>query len=102
MDCWSPQGIVSSLPMTVDLRSALLAYIDPGTGSLVFQMMVAGLLTLGLMLGGVRDRVTGFLRRLSGRRREDPAATAEPTIATQPPAFASRDAKDSPRRSRAA
>jgi hypothetical protein len=89
--------------MTVGIGSALWAYIDPGTGSLVFQMMVAGLLTLGLMLRGVRDRVTGFLGRVSSLRREDPSATGEPTIATQPrPAAAASDAKDATRRSRAA
>ena len=42
----------------------LWAYIDPGTGSLVFQMLVAGLLTTGLMFKGLRDRLLTLLSRL--------------------------------------
>jgi hypothetical protein len=49
MDCWAIQGIVASLTMAGGLPS-LLAYVDPGTGSLIFQMVVAGLLTTTWML----------------------------------------------------
>jgi hypothetical protein len=81
MDCWAIQGIVSSLPTAVSLRAGLLAYIDPGTGSLVFQMLVAGLLTAGLMLRTVRSRVFGFLGGpLFGRGRSDSSRTADPAM----------------------
>jgi hypothetical protein len=35
----------------------LLAYIDPGAGSFIFQMLVAGLLTALVALRAVRDKV---------------------------------------------
>jgi hypothetical protein len=36
---------------------SLLAYIDPGSGSLIFQIIVAGLLSTSLMVRGLRDRI---------------------------------------------
>ena len=36
---------------------ATLAYIDPGTGSLFFQMLVAGILSAGLFVKDLRVKV---------------------------------------------
>lgn len=47
----------------------VLAYIDPGAGSFVFQMLIAGLLSLGLTLTNVRSRVLAFTRSLFRRRK---------------------------------
>jgi hypothetical protein len=40
------------------------AYLDPGTGSMVVQALLAALVGAGLMLKGLRARLVGFVRRL--------------------------------------
>ena len=44
-----------------------LAYVDPGTGSLLFQTALTVLLGVGLVLRRVRGSIAGFVRRLAGR-----------------------------------
>lgn len=39
------------------------AYIDPGTGSLVLQALIAGGITALVFLRNVRDRIFSFFRR---------------------------------------
>ena len=39
------------------------AYIDPGTGSLVFQAIVAGLVAIPVALAAFWGRITAFFRR---------------------------------------
>lgn len=39
------------------------AYIDPGTGSLVLQALVAGGITALVFLRNVRERILSFFRR---------------------------------------
>jgi hypothetical protein len=43
------------------------AYIDPGTGSLIYQTALTMLLGVGLMLRRSRETIGRFFRRLSGR-----------------------------------
>lgn len=40
------------------------AYIDPATGSIVFQVVVAAALGAAFTLRRLRDRVTGAVRRV--------------------------------------
>ena len=47
------------------------AYIDPGTGSLIYQTALTVLLGLGLMLRRSRESIARFVRRLSGRDMPD-------------------------------
>ena len=42
-------------------------YLDPGTGSFLLQILVAGLLGILLAVRIFRDRIMIFLRRLTGR-----------------------------------
>ena len=42
---------------------ATLAYIDPGTGSLLFQMLVAGILSAGLFIKDLRVKVMMLFTR---------------------------------------
>jgi hypothetical protein len=67
---------------TTGLGTVLLAYIDPGTGSYLFQMLVAGLLTFLMMLRHVREfmrvKVLGFLKRKHDGVSATPTAKAEP------------------------
>ncbi len=43
------------------------AYIDPGTGSLIYQTALTVLLGLGFMLRRSRASIARFVRRLGGR-----------------------------------
>ncbi len=43
------------------------AYIDPGTGSLIYQTALTVLLGLGLVLRRSRGSISRFVRRLAGR-----------------------------------
>ena len=43
------------------------AYIDPGTGSLIYQTALTVLLGLGFMMRRSRESIGRFFRRLSGR-----------------------------------
>jgi hypothetical protein len=43
------------------------AYIDPGTGSLIYQTALTVLLGLGFMVRRSRESIGRFIRRLGGR-----------------------------------
>lgn len=47
-------------------RSAY-AYIDPGTGSLLYQAALTMLLGLGLAIRRIRGSIAGFVRRVATR-----------------------------------
>ena len=59
-------------------EGAAFAYIDPGTGSLLFQTALTMILGLGLVLRRVRVSVVQVVKRLSGRgvRGSDPSDEA--------------------------
>jgi len=69
----------------------ILAYIDPGSGSLLLQAIVAGLLAIPFFF---RRTIGGFVDRLRGGSGEAPGSDrAEPT-----PAEASSADAEEPRR----
>lgn len=43
------------------------AYIDPGSGSLIYQALLAGLLGLGFTFRRTKDAITHFVRTRFGR-----------------------------------
>lgn len=47
-------------------RSAF-AYVDPGTGSLLYQTALTALLGFSLVFRRVRSSITDFVRRIGGR-----------------------------------
>ena len=49
--------------------TAAYAYIDPGTGSLLAQMAIASVLTLGAAIKFQSQRIKGFLKSLVRRFR---------------------------------
>ena len=49
----------------------ILAYIDPGTGSMVIQLLLASLLSIPFLF---RRAVTRTVRRLQGKPDVDPSA----------------------------
>ncbi|HYO67090.1 MAG TPA: hypothetical protein VEU33_13525 [Archangium sp.] len=61
----------------------VLAYIDPGTGSFLFQMLMAGILSLGLMLTTLRERMKNFFKTRLGARNK--AGTSPESTGSQSP-----------------
>ena len=54
------------------------AYIDPGTGSLIYQTALTLLLGAGLVLRRFRGSVARFVKRLGGRGAGPESPGAEP------------------------
>jgi hypothetical protein len=54
---------------------ALLGYIDPSTGSLIFQVAAASLISAGLFVKGLRDRMVWLFT--AGWRNRTASTTAE-------------------------
>ena len=74
MDSWAVSSLALELGMAGTSLPAMLAYVDPGTGSLVFQIVVAGLLTAAMMLRNLRERVMSVLGKLIRRGDKDPSS----------------------------
>lgn len=54
------------------------AYIDPDTGSLIYQTILAVALGLGFALRTGRASVSRFVKRLSGHDAPSPSGTSAP------------------------
>lgn len=57
------------------------AYIDPGTGSYFFQMLIAGLLGAGAAIAMFWRRIVSFFSRSRDESDERPSAAGEQTRA---------------------
>lgn len=57
-------------------RSAY-AYVDPGTGSLLYQAALTLLIGLGLAVRRIRGSIAGFVRRLATRGAAPEHTTTE-------------------------
>ncbi len=57
-------------------RSAF-AYVDPGTGSLLYQAALALLIGLGLAVRRIRGSIAGFVRRVAARGAASERTTTE-------------------------
>ena len=44
------------------------AYLDPGTGSLIIQVIVGSIAALGVAMTAMRHRIVDFLNKLLGRK----------------------------------
>jgi hypothetical protein len=49
-------------------------YLDPGTGSQILQILIAGGLSVLVAFGLLRKQLAAFFRRLTGRRAAAPDA----------------------------
>jgi len=56
--------------ITVFLRNNM-AYLDPGSGSYLLQLLIAGLLGSLFVIRASWDRIKTFFRRLFSRRDDD-------------------------------
>lgn len=64
-----------------------IAYIDPGTGSLLLQVLAAGIISAGVALRHFKDRIRGFFRRGRPSLSDPGAASAgeSPLAPADPP-----------------
>jgi hypothetical protein len=62
----------------------ILAYIDPGTGSLLFQMFAAGVLSIVMVFRNSREWILGKIAALTGRSRNQPKQTFSDPAAVEP------------------
>jgi len=64
-----------SICMLVALLGAVFAapayaYLDPGTGSYIFQLLLAGIVGLGFVIKIFWGRIKGFFTRLFSRQQQ--------------------------------
>jgi hypothetical protein len=57
----------------VDEVEPIYAYIDPGSGSLIIQAVIAGLVAIPIFF---RTRISRFIRTLRGDSQGSPAVTS--------------------------
>jgi hypothetical protein len=74
---WWLIGAVTVWLLLVGERPAY-AYIDPGTGSLIYQTILTLFLGLGLVLRRTRGSIARFFKRLGGRDVGPESPGAEP------------------------
>jgi hypothetical protein len=71
----SRSGLIGLLVMAAVLlvfsAPPAYAYIDPGSGSFMLQMLLAGFFTLLFMLKNLRTKVVNFVRSLFKKRPND-------------------------------
>jgi len=60
----------------------MLAYLDAGMGSLIFQVVAAGLVSAAVVFGGLIAQLRVFVSRVILRRPPAPVETDEPASAT--------------------
>jgi hypothetical protein len=58
---------IAALLMLLIAERPAFAYIDPGTGSLIYQTALTVLLGLGFVLRRSRASIARFVKRLGGR-----------------------------------
>lgn len=56
--------------LSVLFSSPVFAYLDPGTGSLIIQMTIAGILSVGFVIKTYWYRLVSFFNRILGREPE--------------------------------
>lgn len=70
----------AALLMVLVAERPAFAYIDPGTGSLIYQTALTVLLGLGFVLRRSRESISRFVRRCAGRDHvasEHPSGVAD-------------------------
>jgi hypothetical protein len=61
-------GSMDALLTAVTAKSALLGYIDPGTGSLIFQVVAASVVSAGLFFKGARQKLMWTFYKVFGSK----------------------------------
>ena len=68
----------------MDMNLCVLGYLDAGTGSLIFQVLVASLVSAGVVFGGVMTQLRSFFSRVVLRRRPEQSASETPLSSEKP------------------
>ncbi len=68
---------VAVLAMSMLFTNSAYAYIDPGTGSMIVQALIAALVAIGASLGIFWSRVRSLFGRLVGRRNSEGQSSDE-------------------------
>jgi hypothetical protein len=63
---------VSLIAFTVLILPTANAYVDPGSGSFVFQALIGGLLAMGVALKVFWGRIVGFFTRRPSEHPRSP------------------------------
>jgi hypothetical protein len=63
----------SILPLTASHPSGGLLYLDPGTGSILLQILIAAGMSIVFVIGVFRKKLAAFFGRLFGRKSADPS-----------------------------
>jgi hypothetical protein len=50
---------------------ALIAYLDPGSGSLILQLLIAGVMGAGILVKVFWKKIKGFFSRSSVKKEDD-------------------------------
>ncbi len=58
------------------------AYIDPGSSSYLFQLLIAGLAAVLFFFSSLKRRIAQFFRAICGRKDKDAEVPANDTAAT--------------------
>ena len=48
-----------------------LAYLDPGSGSIIVQVLIAGLMTVGIVVKLFWKKIKGIFNRSSSKKEDD-------------------------------
>jgi hypothetical protein len=65
------QAVYASVDTGTFNQSAYSYYIDPGTGSIIIQVLIGVVVAGAGMIGVYRNRVKSFFTNLFSRRRQD-------------------------------
>ena len=80
MPRWSTRWVIASVAaMLLVAEAPAHAYIDPGSGSLLYQALLAGLLGLGFTFRRTTATVSRFFRRMTGRSSGDASSSGPGT-----------------------
>jgi len=72
-----PVVVLATAFLVGSLAPPAHAYLDPGTGSYVFQMLAAALVSVGFLARAYWHRIRGFFGRKHGRDPRPPAPPDE-------------------------
>jgi hypothetical protein len=74
---------MDALLTAVTAKSTVFGYIDPGTGSLIFQVVAASIVSAGLFFKGARERVMFLMYKIFGSKKAS-ASEGDDVAETQP------------------
>ncbi len=53
------------------LHHVVIAYLDPGSGSLILQLLIAGIMGAGILVKVFWKRIKGFFTRSTEKKEDD-------------------------------